>query len=224
MNPIKLKILRESAGYKSQQAFADAFGVAQSTVGGWESGKREPDHETTARLADFFQVPVDFLISDNNVSYAIDRSGKYILAQDPLSVLKAQYHISSDVFARIADTDRSTVDNWFSGKEKPSDHHYDKIADFFKIDAADLKHGRIPLYTSNDVQIKVYGETGMRYDEYRNRNEVTKDDLVAAFFGDVSQLSKEDVDQMWDDVKDYAEYKLAQKQGETSRKETQKKD
>lgn len=75
-----------------------------------------------------------------------------------------------------------------------------------------------------EEQIKVHGETGMRYDEYRNRNEVTKDDLVAAFFGDVSQLSKEDVDQMWDDVKDYAEYKLAQKQGETSRKETQKKD
>lgn len=75
-----------------------------------------------------------------------------------------------------------------------------------------------------EEKIKVYGETGMRYDEYRNRNEVTKDDLVAAFFGDVSQLSKEDVDQMWDDVKDYAEYKLAQKQGETSRKGTQKKD
>ena len=55
-------------------------------------------------------------------------------------------------------------------------------------------------------------------------NFITKDDLIAAFFGDVSQMSKEDVDQMWDDVKDYAEYKLAQKQGETSRKGTQKKD
>ena len=75
-----------------------------------------------------------------------------------------------------------------------------------------------------EEQIKVHGETGMCFGGSRERNGITKDDLIAAFFGDVSQLSKEDVDQMWDDVKDYAEYKLAQKQGETSRKGTQKKD
>lgn len=58
----RLKELRESAGYKSQQAFADVFGVAQSTVGGWEAGKREPNYETTMRLAKFFGVSVDDLL------------------------------------------------------------------------------------------------------------------------------------------------------------------
>ena len=58
----RLRELRESAGYKSQQAFADAFGVAQSTVGGWEAGKREPNYETTMRLARFFDVSVDDLL------------------------------------------------------------------------------------------------------------------------------------------------------------------
>lgn len=58
----KLKELREAAGYKSQQAFANAFGVAQSTVGGWESGKREPNFDTILRLAQYFGVTVDYLL------------------------------------------------------------------------------------------------------------------------------------------------------------------
>ncbi|MFR6179071.1 MAG: helix-turn-helix transcriptional regulator [Flavonifractor plautii] len=53
MFKVRIRELRESAGYKSQQSFADAFGVAQSTVGGWEAGKREPNFQTLMRLADF---------------------------------------------------------------------------------------------------------------------------------------------------------------------------
>lgn len=60
----RLRELREARGYKSQQAFANAFGVAQSTVGGWEAGKREPNYETTIRLAHFFEVPVSCLLDD----------------------------------------------------------------------------------------------------------------------------------------------------------------
>lgn len=58
----RLRELRELAGYRSQQAFADAFGVAQSTVGGWESGKREPNYETTIKLARFFGVSLNDLL------------------------------------------------------------------------------------------------------------------------------------------------------------------
>lgn len=59
---IRVRELREQAGYTSQKAFADAFGVAQTTVASWEGGKREPGHETTIRLADFFHVSVDYLL------------------------------------------------------------------------------------------------------------------------------------------------------------------
>jgi len=58
----RLRELREAAGYKSQQAFADVFGVVQSTVGNWEAGRREPNYETMMRLADFFHVSVDYLL------------------------------------------------------------------------------------------------------------------------------------------------------------------
>lgn len=58
---IRLKELREKAEL-SQYAFAAEIGVAQSTVGSWESGAREPNFETTQRLADYFGVSVDYLL------------------------------------------------------------------------------------------------------------------------------------------------------------------
>lgn len=63
---IRMRELREAAGYKSQQAFADVFGVAQSTVGNWEAGKREPNYETMIRLSHFFHVSVDYLLGCEN--------------------------------------------------------------------------------------------------------------------------------------------------------------
>lgn len=62
MFSVRLRELREAAGYHSQQSFADVFGVAQSTVGNWEAGKRVPDHKTISRLASFFGVSVDYLL------------------------------------------------------------------------------------------------------------------------------------------------------------------
>lgn len=62
----RLRELREANGFRSQQAFADAFGVAQSTVGGWEAGKREPNFTTMQKLADFFNVSIDYLLGRSN--------------------------------------------------------------------------------------------------------------------------------------------------------------
>ena len=63
---IRLKELRENKGM-SQYAFAAKFGVAQSTVGNWESGIREPNLDTIQRISEFFNVTVDYLLgADSN--------------------------------------------------------------------------------------------------------------------------------------------------------------
>lgn len=61
----RVRELREANGFKSQQAFADVFGVAQSTVGNWEAGKREPNYEMTIRLSKFFNVSIDYLLGND---------------------------------------------------------------------------------------------------------------------------------------------------------------
>lgn len=65
---IRMRELRENAGYKSQQAFATAFGTKQSTIANWESGVRTPRYPTLQRLADFFGVSVDYLLGREEIT------------------------------------------------------------------------------------------------------------------------------------------------------------
>ncbi|MBE6707944.1 MAG: helix-turn-helix transcriptional regulator [Ruminococcaceae bacterium] len=58
---IKLKELRESKGL-SQYTFARDFGVSQSAVGNWESGIRLPKADIIEKIAEYFDVSVDYLL------------------------------------------------------------------------------------------------------------------------------------------------------------------
>ena len=86
MFSLRLKELRENAGL-SQYSFAAKFGVAQSTVGSWEAGKREPNFETMGRLADFFHVSVDYLLG--RTDDPVDYEDNDLIAQISYSTLKA---------------------------------------------------------------------------------------------------------------------------------------
>ena len=61
MFQVVLKDLREDEKL-SQRELAVKLGVAQSTIGMWESGKREPDYKTLNKLAEFFNVPSSLLL------------------------------------------------------------------------------------------------------------------------------------------------------------------
>lgn len=57
----ELIALRKAAGL-SQYELARRLKMNRSTLGNYEMGEREPDFETTRRLADFFGVSVDHLL------------------------------------------------------------------------------------------------------------------------------------------------------------------
>lgn len=57
----RLKKLRTDKGL-SQEDLAKVVGVKQQTIGGWETGRTEPDHQITCKLADFFGVTTDDLL------------------------------------------------------------------------------------------------------------------------------------------------------------------
>lgn len=66
MFALRLKELRENKGL-SQKQLANKLDVSQSTVGMWESQKREPNFSTTEKIANFFGVSIDYLL-DNTTS------------------------------------------------------------------------------------------------------------------------------------------------------------
>ena len=83
---IKLKELREEKGM-SQYAFADAFGVSQSTVGGWESGVRCPNVETTKKIAAFFDVTVAYLLGEDTEKRAATPSNIFPITKKRFPLL-----------------------------------------------------------------------------------------------------------------------------------------
>lgn len=58
---MRLKELRESKGL-TQKEVAEIIGYSEISYGRYENGKREPDISTLCKLAEYFNVTVDYLI------------------------------------------------------------------------------------------------------------------------------------------------------------------
>lgn len=58
--PQRLKELRQKRGL-IQQEIADLVHVNRVTYTNWEKGKREPSYENLVKLADLFEVSLDWL-------------------------------------------------------------------------------------------------------------------------------------------------------------------
>jgi transcriptional regulator with XRE-family HTH domain len=57
----RIKYLREKNGY-AQKFVAEKIGVRNNTLSSYESDKRQPDYDTLQKIADFFEVSVDYLL------------------------------------------------------------------------------------------------------------------------------------------------------------------
>lgn len=111
----RLRELRKSLGL-SQEDLGQKFNLAKSTISQYELGKRSPDSVILTKLADFFNVTVDYLLGrtdvktfyDNETSaakkclfetqsyYDLDKSGlpKEAIKQidDYIEFIKHKYH------------------------------------------------------------------------------------------------------------------------------------
>lgn len=67
MFSVRLKQLRKERGLL-QKDISQIFNVSMGAVGNWESGNRIPDSETLSRIADYFQVSVDYLLGRDTPS------------------------------------------------------------------------------------------------------------------------------------------------------------
>jgi transcriptional regulator with XRE-family HTH domain len=58
----RLRELRKSKTKYTMKEFGRIFNLAESTISGYETGSRKPDMETIQRLADYFEVSIDYLL------------------------------------------------------------------------------------------------------------------------------------------------------------------
>ncbi len=73
------KQLRIASGL-TQVEFAKKIGISRSTIGMYETGAREPDFETLEKIADFFNVDIDYLLGRTDKTTVLPEStGRYYI-------------------------------------------------------------------------------------------------------------------------------------------------
>lgn len=77
----RIRQLRKKEGLTLQQV-ADAFGVGNNTLSRYETGEREPSMQFLIKLADFFDVTVDYLIGREPKGKTIKTYQYYFLDDD----------------------------------------------------------------------------------------------------------------------------------------------
>ncbi|WP_195264579.1 helix-turn-helix transcriptional regulator [Clostridium sp. 1001275B_160808_H3] len=80
MNTSILKLLRNEKELR-QEDVAQKLSIARQTYSSWETGERTPDIENLIKMADFYNVSLDFLVGRTNIRYnykADENLEKYI--------------------------------------------------------------------------------------------------------------------------------------------------
>lgn len=66
-----LKDLRKGKGIK-QNELAEVFDLERTAIGKWETGKNKPNADTLEKLADYFNVSIDYLMGRQEVKTNFD--------------------------------------------------------------------------------------------------------------------------------------------------------
>lgn len=67
-----MRELREQKNI-SQKQLADIMHISQSSISEYESGNQQPPLDMIVKLADFFDVNIDYLLDRTNIAISINR-------------------------------------------------------------------------------------------------------------------------------------------------------
>lgn len=109
-----LKVLRVSKGI-SQQRLADAIGTSQQSINKYENQSVEPDICTLCKIADFFNVSIDFLVGHVNHSQEKQWAGELELSKQEIDLVRNYRNLSRDEKESI----RLVLRNYLNGKTCP---------------------------------------------------------------------------------------------------------
>jgi len=82
----RIKELRQNKNL-TQEEFGKIFGIVKSTVSMYESGKSTPDDELKKKIANYFNVTLDYLMGVTDIKNPyIDINSKIIKANEKIDV------------------------------------------------------------------------------------------------------------------------------------------
>lgn len=120
----KIKDLRKGMNL-TQEQLCKEIGIAQSTLGMIESNQRSAGRKTLTKFANFFNVPLDYLLkSDNN---SLNNLG------DKIKLLRKEYKITQQELANALSLSQSTIGMIEKNRQGVGRKTLVKIADFFNV-------------------------------------------------------------------------------------------
>ena len=105
----KLKKLRKKKRL-TQEQLAEQIDVARTTYSSYEQGRREPDNETLIRIADFFNVSLDYLLERTEAPHWTIKEESTELDE----LLRGNEDLTYNA-ATITEEDRQALDNMIAG-------------------------------------------------------------------------------------------------------------
>lgn len=162
----KLRKLRNEKGI-SQQILANAVFVSRSAVAKWENGLGLPSEESLEALANFFDVPKEFLKTDTPEIIVIEKNKKIkklsgsmcgiILAVASALIIYALFHpISYYASARWSKIEVQTTLEAVSAFEITDKNVVDNLEAVFYVKSEDSDGADIWLCSSGSNKFSVY--------------------------------------------------------------------
>lgn len=119
MNGTKLRTLREKKGLL-QKELAMSLNTSTSTIGMYEHERREPDNKTLKKIANFFNVSIDYLLDNENIN------------------------ISSEIILKRKEELKNALikNKCLNSDEKLNDEELERLIKFIKINLEFIKEKR----------------------------------------------------------------------------------
>lgn len=133
----RLKELRKKKEM-TQEKLAKILGVKRANIAKWETINAVPNIDILTKLADYFDVDIDYLlgyVSGNGLTTFSDR----------LKALRKEANLTQQELADKVGTNRVNITKWETGRTEPSLDNVVKLANILNI-STDYLLGRRSLY------------------------------------------------------------------------------
>ncbi|MFT8363745.1 MAG: helix-turn-helix transcriptional regulator [Sporolactobacillus sp.] len=129
----RIEGLREKKGWTKTYT-AKKLGIkTMSTYANWEYGLRIPDSEMLSKIADLFDVSIDYIAGRTDNMYYYDLTTKDVTTPEKIVTLREKKGWSQREFAKRVGLDPSVMNRIEVGKRPIKDDELTKIADVLDV-------------------------------------------------------------------------------------------
>lgn len=130
----RIRELRKHYNY-TQQKLANALSITQANLSGWELGKWQPDQEALRKMANLFNVSIDYLLGydSEHVPLINNNTTNAATIGNNLATLRKANNLNQRDLADFLGITISAYGNYELDQRQPSIENLCKLADYFGV-------------------------------------------------------------------------------------------